>query len=282
MAQSTKEPYPAKRLTVISSIVLLRLFSAGCEDFYTDSLPTLQIALPTPAMLQDGDPQEFAETGATAALAANLGIGAIDPRKILFEDATWTDRAPGCYPPPPDVAGPYLVPGYRLLIQHEDIFYEYYTDITGLTGALCETTLQPVPVEPALDSLTVNIAASVDPDMDTVYILRSEADVAEFNSTNSEIAAISVEVIDWTSEVLVGGWAVVPPNAEATRAYVSPIEQSASSEATSTASTVIIEVSIAEDLVIDESAVIASIPSQIWALVEITEPDSTYEFIVAE
>jgi hypothetical protein len=34
--------------------------------------------------------------------------------------------------------------------------------------------------------------------------------------------------------------------------------------------------------VIDESAVIASIPSQIWALVEITEPDSTYEFIVAE
>ena len=47
MAQSTKEPYPAKRLTVIASIVLLGLFSAGCEDFYTDSLPTPQIAQPT-------------------------------------------------------------------------------------------------------------------------------------------------------------------------------------------------------------------------------------------
>ncbi len=282
MAHSRKEFPSPRRLAVVASVVLLALFGAACEDFYSDSLPTPQIALPTPANLQEGDPEEFAEIGARAALAVELGIDAIDPRKILFEDATWTERAPGCYPPPPDAAGPYLVPGYRLLMQYEDIFYEYDTDITGATGALCETTLQPVPVEPALDTVIVNLRASLSPDLGAVYILRSEADVVEFNSTKSEIAVIAEEVIDWTSEVLVGGWAIVGPNAEATRAYRSPSETAAALEGSSTTTTVIIEVSIPDDLVTDEADAVSAGPSLIWALVDITDPDSSYEFIVPE
>ena len=270
MAQPKKSSRPTSRLSVVAFAVLFALLGAACEDFYSDSLPTPQIALPTPVNLQEGDPEDLVEAGARTAMAAALGISADAPRKILLQHATWTDRAPGCYPPPPGVSGPYLVPGYRLLMQYEGVFYEYDTDLGGETGALCDITTQWVSVEPALDIVTVNLAGSARPDFFTVYILRSEEDVAEFNSTNSEIATIAVGVVDWTVEVLVGGWVKIGPYTEAVRAYHLP----AVPQARIDAAPIFIEVAVPENLADTAN----NIPSQTWVLIDITRPDSTYQF----
>lgn len=271
MAQSKKKFRSTSRLSVVAIAVLLALVISGCQDFYTDSLPTPQIALPTPVSLQDGIPEELVETAARAALAVALGISVDAPRKILLQDATWTDRAPGCYPPPPGVAGPYLVPGFRLTMQYEGVFYEYDSDLGGETGALCDSTTQWVSVEPALDVVVVNVEGSARPDFFAEYILRSEEDVAEFNSTNSEIATIAVGVIDWTAEVLVGGWVKIGPYTEAVRAYHLP----AGPQARIDAAPIFIEVAVPENLADTAN----NDPSQTWVLIDITEPDSTYQFI---
>lgn len=270
MAQPKKSSRPTLRLSVVAFAVLFALLGAACEDFYSDSLPTPQIALPTPVNLQEGDPEDLVEAGARTAMAAALGISADAPRKILLQHATWTDRAPGCYPPPTGVSGPYLVPGYRLLMQYEGVFYEYDADLGGETGALCDITTQWVSVEPALDIVTVNLAGSARPDFFTVYILRSEEDVAEFNSTNSEIATIAVGVVDWTVEVLVGGWVKTGPYTEAVRAYHLP----AGPQARIDAAPIFIEVAVPENLADTAN----NIPSQTWVLIDITRPDSTYQF----
>ena len=270
MAQPKKSSRPTLRLSVVAFAVLFALLGAACEDFYSDSLPTPQIALPTPVNLQEGDPEDLVEAGARTAMAAALGISADAPRKILLQHATWTDRAPGCYPPPSGVSGPYLVPGYRLLMQYEGVFYEYDADLGGETGALCDFTTQRVSVEPALDIVTVNLAGSARPDFFTVYILRSEEDVAEFNSTNSEIATIAVGVVDWTVEVLVGGWVKIGPYTEAVRAYHLP----AVPQARIDAAPIFIEVAVPENLADTAN----NIPSQTWVLIDITRPDSTYQF----
>ena len=271
MAQPKKSSRPTSRLSAVAFAVLFALLGAACEGFYSDSLPTPQIALPTPANLQEGDPEDLVEAGARTAMAAALGISADAPRKILLQHATWTDRAPGCYPPPPGVSGPYLVPGYRLLMQYEGVFYEYDADLGGETGALCDFTTQWVSVEPALDIVTVNLEGSARPDFFTVYILRSEEDVAAFNSTNSEIATIAAGVVDWTVELLVGGWVNTGPYTEAVRAYHLP----AGPQAGIDAAPIFIEVAVPENLTDTAN----DIPSQTWALIDITKPDSTYQFI---
>lgn len=287
MAQPKTTCRPKSRLSVVALAVLFALLGAACEGFYTDSLPTPQIAMPTPARFQandqDGNPEDIVEAGARTALAAALGINPDAPGKIVLQGATWTDRNPGCYPPPPGVSGPYLVAGYRLLMQYEGVFYEYDADLGGETGALCDSTLQLVPVEPALDTVTVNLAGSAPPDFDAVYVLRSEDDVFEFNSTQSDIAAIAVDVVDWTVEVLVGGWVNVGPNTEAVRAYRLSTESpaktpDASADGPSNITKIVIEVAIPED----QADTADTGPSQTWALVDITEPDSTYEFVVQD
>lgn len=271
MALPRKTFRSTSRLSVVAIAVLLALVVAGCQDFYTDSLPTPEIALPSPVSLQNGNPEELVEARARTALAVALGISEGAPRKILLQDATWTDRAPGCYPPPPGVTGPYLVPGYRLTMQYEGIFYEYDADLGGETGALCDSTIQPVPVEPALDIVTVNLAGSAKPDFFNEYILRSEQDVAEFNSTNSEIATVAVGVIDWTVEVLVGGWVKIGPYTEPVRAYHLP----AGPQDRIDAAPIFIEVAVPENLADTAN----NDPSQTWVLIDITVPDSTYQFI---
>ena len=271
MAQPRNSFRPTSRLRVVAFAVLLALVGAACEDFYSDSLSTPQIALPTPAKVQDGDPEVLVEAGARTAMAAALGISPDAPRKILLQGATWTERQPGCYPPPPGVSGPYLVPGYRLLMQYEGVFYEYDADLGGETGALCDSTLQPVPVEPALDIVTVNSAGPAQSDFFTVYILRSEEDVAEFNATNSDTAMIAVDVIDWTVEVLVGGWVKIGPYTEPVKAYHLP----AGPQARIDAAPIFIEVAVPENLADTAN----NNPSQTWVLIDITEPDSTYQFI---
>ena len=282
MAQQEKSFSPISRFSIVAFAALLMILGSACEGFYSDSLPTPQIALPTPANIQEGNPEDLVEAGARTALAAALDISPDSPRKILLEGATWTDSAPGCYPRPPGVSDPYLIPGYRLLMQYEGVFYEYDADLGGATGALCDSTLQLVPVEPALDIVVVNQAGSVQLDFDTVYILRSEDDVTEFNSNYADIATIAVGVIDWTVEVLIGGWAITSLNTEAVRAYRSPDKSTPGAGTGSTTSNIVIEVAV-PDGVLPEQAVDVSIkPMQIWALVDITESGSTYQFVVPD
>jgi hypothetical protein len=254
-------------LATTALAILFAILATACDDFYTDSPPTPDIAQPTPANVLEGDPEVLLETAAREAIAAKLGVSSEAPRKILFEYATWTDRNPGCYPAPSSITGAYLVPGFRLLMQHEGVFYEYNSDQGAGTGALCDSTFQLVGAEPAR-----NIVATVepsDPDFETVHILRSEEDVAEFNSTHPDMATIAIDQIAWEEEVLVGGWVNSSPNPVATRAYLS--EQGSS---------ILIEVTIPEDQATGDQ--VDETPSQTWALIDITNPDSTYEFIVTE
>jgi hypothetical protein len=206
----------------------------ACDDFYTDSLPTPDIAQPTPANVQVGDPAEILEETARALLAARLGFSPAAPRKILFEDETWTERNPGCYPEPDSIIGAYLIPGYRLLMQYDGTFYEYNADQGAGTDALCESTLQLVPVEPARN--IVKATESTDSDLETIYILRSEEDVTAFNSAQSSMASISVDEIEWAEEVLAGSWVESSPDPLAAQAYLSGQDAS-----------IIIEVAISED-----------------------------------
>jgi hypothetical protein len=253
------------RLSAVALAAILLMLLAACEDFYTDSLPTPDVAQPTPANVQVGDPAVILEETARALLATRLGVSPDAPRKILFEDETWTERNPGCYPAPDSITGAYLIPGFRLLMQYDGTFYEYDADQGAGTGALCNSTLQLVPVEPARN--IVSTTESTESDLETIYVLRSEEDVAEFNSTQSDMASIAVDEIEWAEEVLVGGWVESSPDPLAVRAYLS--EQGTS---------ITIEVAISEDRA-DEAS---TSPSQIWALIDVTEPESTYEFIVIE
>lgn len=254
-----------RRQIVLLLAVLTALLLTACDDFYSDSPPTPDIAQPTPANVRTGDPATVIEEAARTAMAAELGIAAEAPTKILFEHETWTDRHPGCYPAPASITGAYLVPGYRLLMQHDGTFYEYNADQGLGTGALCESTFQLVPVEPAYSIVTPKSFSSQN--VEAIHIIRSEDDVAAFNSAHPETALVGVDEIDFPEEVLVGGWVEASPNPEATRAYKSE-----------SGTSIIIEVAIPEDT--EEE--ITDDWSPIWALVDTTDPDSTYEFSVVE
>jgi len=255
------------RIAIAVFAVLLIVLLSACDDFYSDSPPTPDIAQPTPANVQEGNPEQNVEIAARDAMAAKLGIATNAPRKILLEHATWTDQNPGCYPTPELVLGegPYLIPGYRLLMQHDGVFYEYNSDQGAGTGALCESTLQLIPAEPVYG--IVAIAEDAEPDFETIHVLRSEEDIVEFNSSFPEMATTSLDQVEWPEEVLVGGWVTSNPNPEVSRAYLSP-----------QGTTILIEIALPDES--DQDAV--NIPSQIWALVDITEPDSEYEFVLAE
>ncbi|NQW20013.1 MAG: hypothetical protein HQ477_04695 [Chloroflexi bacterium] len=253
------------RLLVALIAVLVALLATACDDFYSDSLPTPDIAQPTPANVQIGDPQTLVEASARDAMAARLGIDPTSPKKILLQYETWTEQNPGCYPTPASITGAYLIPGYRLLMLQNGVFYEYNADEGAGTGALCESTFQVVPAEPAHS--IVKPSDSATPDFDIVHILRSDEDVAEFNSTGSGMAVIGVDEIDFSAEVLVGGWVNSSPNPEVVRAYKSE-------EGTS----IIIEIAVPKEF--EEE--ISTAPSQIWVLVDSTSPDSAYEFIVVD
>jgi len=257
----------SSRLAALTITLLFALIATACDDFYTDSPPTPDIAQPTPANVREGDPATVIEQAAREALATQLNIGTGDPTKILFEHATWTERNPGCYPAPSS-DGAYLVPGYRLLMQHDGVFYEYNADQGLGTGALCESTFQLVPAEPAYSIVVPQESSSPGPaDYNVVHVVRSEEEVAEFNSSFSNIAQIGVDEIDFPEEVLVGGWVKASPNPDVVRAYLS-----------GEGSSITIEVAIPEDLEEESS----DEWTQIWALVDTTAPDSTYEFIVVE
>jgi len=271
MSNSTITTKRHARITIGAFALLLMVLGTACDDFYTDSPPTPDIAQPTPANVVEGNPEVILENAAREALALRLGIDAAAPRKILFEDETWTELNPGCYPAPASLTGAYLVPGYRLIMQHDGVFYEYDADQGAGTGALCESTLQTVPVESAFSTVSSNRSDS--PDFDTVHVIRSEEEVTEFNTTHSEMATIEVEVIEFPEEVLVGSWIQSETILVPIRAYRS----------TDDASSIVIEVSAPEET--EEVPVIEATPNgafQMWVFLDTTESTTSYEFLVVE
>jgi len=186
--------------TLIPTLLVIGVVVTACDDFYSDSTPTPEIAQPTPEV-SETDPRESVEEIARAALAARLGIAPGDARKILLEEDTWTSRSPGCYPRPNTILDDYLVPGFRLILSYEGIRYDYNADLGGVNGALCETTPQPVPAELANDIVT---AKDIEDDAIDVWVIRSEEELIQFNNENSSIAEIELDQVDWETEILVG------------------------------------------------------------------------------
>ena len=89
--------------------------------------------------------------------------------------------------------------------------------------------------------------------------------MAEFNSSLSYTALVGVNDIEFPEEVLVGSWINANPNPQITRAYKP--EQDGH---------VIIEVVIPEEF--EEEA--SGNPTQTWAIVDTTDPNYTYDFVV--
>ena len=112
-----------------------------------------------------------------------------------------------------------------MILQHDGVLYEYNADQGATTGALCESTFQTVPVEPAYSIVTAHRSDS--PNLDIVHVIRSEEDVTEFNSTFSEMASVEVDVIDFPEEVLVGVWLESSVSLEPVKAYQAPDNSSA-------------------------------------------------------
>ena len=75
------------RIAIAVFAVLLIVLLSACDDFYSDSPPTPDIAQPTPANVQEGNPEQNVEIAARDAMAAKLGIATNAPRKILLEHA---------------------------------------------------------------------------------------------------------------------------------------------------------------------------------------------------
>ena len=269
MTESSLKNSSLNRIFASVVVVATVLVFTACEDFYSDSPPTPDIAQPTPANVQVGDPEAIIEESARQAMAERLGIDPSEARKILFEHETWTERNPGCYPAPDSLTGAYLIPGYRLLMAHGDVFYEYNADQGAGTGALCETTAQLVPVEPA--HTTVTTSSSSESAGDTIYVIRSEEDVAEFNSANSNIVTIGVDEIDFPEEILVGTWVQLSPNPEPIRAYTSE-----------DGSLTTIEVAIPAPVEDEEEIESTSDWSQVWVFLDSTPIESNYEFVVVK
>ena len=244
--------------SLISTLLVVGVVLTACDDFYSDSPPTPEIAQPTPEV-SETDPQESVEELARAALSARLGIAPGDARKILLEEDTWTSRSPGCYPPPNTILDDYLVPGFRLILSYEGVRYEYNDDLGGVNGALCETTPQPVPAELANEIVT---AQDVDEDDVDVWVIRSEEELILFNTENSSIAEIELDQVDWEVEFLIGS--VV--DSDLSEISVSAFRSLSGGES----ETVTIE--------IHDSAPSETATSQIWTYVDITELTDEYQF----
>ena len=90
-------------------------------------------------------------------------------------------------------------------------------------------------------------------------------------------------MVDWTTEVLVGGWVITTPNPVAVRAYRSPVGGSQNAGNSSIGIHIVIEVAVPDDQPedqLDDGGSTGLV--QIWALVDITEPVTTCEFTVPE
>ena len=102
-------------------------------------------------------------------------------------------------------------------------------------------------------------------------MIRSEEDVAEFNSANSNIATIGVDEIDFPEEILVGTWVQLSPNLEPIRAYTSE-----------DGSLTTIEVAIPAPVEDEEEIESTSDWSQVWVFLDSTPIESNYEFVVVK
>ena len=74
MTESSLKNSSLNRIFASVVVVATVLVFTACEDFYSDSPPTPDIAQPTPANVQVGDPEVIIEESARQAMAERLGI----------------------------------------------------------------------------------------------------------------------------------------------------------------------------------------------------------------
>ena len=80
----------------------------------------------------------MAADAARALLSSELGIDPMDSSVVTLEFMNWPDASLGC----PEAGVGYaqvVVPGYKLLLEHNGSRFELHTNADGTRAVLCET-----------------------------------------------------------------------------------------------------------------------------------------------
>jgi hypothetical protein len=251
------------------AVLFLVLGAAACEGFYED-VPTATMgpsaAGETPTEELTGTRAERAETAARDALAARLHVQSGEPAFAGLVGATWTQDNPGCYPPPVNFQGDYLVPGLRLSLLHDGVLYEYHSNLEVTNGSLCDDVPRmerEVAVSLAEDSVTTLDAPAL---IGRTVAIPDQATARELLEQEPGIAEFQFETIDWTSDVLVGTALTAGP---------SPVEVTdVSASWDLEENTVTIDVAL-ESVTGDEVS-----PTPVWVLVEYPPGGAKFRFTV--
>ena len=79
-----------------------------------------------------------AADAARALLSSELGIAPAESSLVAVESLNWQDASMGC-PQEGQLYAQVIVPGYRLLLEHNGTRFEFHTNLDGTQAVLCET-----------------------------------------------------------------------------------------------------------------------------------------------
>ena len=80
----------------------------------------------------------LAADAARALLSSELGIDPAESSLVAVESLNWPDASLGC-PQEGALYAQVIVPGYRLLLEHNGSRFEFHTNLDGTQAVLCET-----------------------------------------------------------------------------------------------------------------------------------------------
>ena len=164
-----------------------------------------------PAAVPGGLPAAEIEADelARVALAARLDT---DPNRldlVYSQKVDWPNPGLGC--PRPGVSyDSVIVPGYRLLYEHEQRRYVYHTNDDGTQLTDCDNgTTLAVPFELAGEDVVRTLdpfmfAGGVGQGLADEVVIRSDEDVASFLARSGDSFQIFGENVDWETQALVG------------------------------------------------------------------------------
>lgn len=184
------------RLLVLAAIIGAAFAITGCDDFYSDSLPTNSVPTPTRSANAPVDARAAIEESARTAIADRIGVSPETPRLISMSGATWTNSNPGCFPFAAATEGSQIVPGVTATFEYENVRYRYDSNETGDAGALCDSTRRVVAASSA-----ASLFEDGPPVPGDVTIMRSQDEAAAFLAANPGIS-FDTEVVDWPNESL--------------------------------------------------------------------------------
>ena len=146
-------------------------------------------------------PEEIVIGFARNALATRLGV---PPEQITIDSVrgdTWSKVNSGCFPLPEDETSFVLIPGLVVSMFDGAYRYEYHSDVSGGTGALCDDVPQILPY-----SNLAELGQISDPELflDRVVIADDEIEAADLVAKYPGAIDIQIGEIDWFEETLVG------------------------------------------------------------------------------